>query len=326
MTDTGVTTYQCPYCRTSSSGADTTCPSCGAPVDVARRTTSGWTEQPPIPDMAKIQMGGSTMQILGKLAPAADIKLAAGEGVFFPQHSLLWQDTTVTVDTMSLKGGWDRMRGGLPVIMLTATGPGTISFSADRPGELVAIPVQAGSAIDVREHHTVAATTGLGFDWYDSGIWFMTRGDPNAGSQLGGAGILKMGMDLTGLGSDRDDRRDETEYHYPVGRPVDRYTAGDRPGLVLAQAGGNVFLRDLAEGENILVKPPAFLYKDPTVAWQMHVEFPHTGLKFWRSWGNRYLWLRLWGPGRVALQSSYEALEDPGTDFGDSCQFTQHLW
>jgi uncharacterized protein (AIM24 family) len=102
--------------------------------------------------------------------------------------------------------------------------------------------------------------------------------------------------------------------------------AGDQPGVVFVQSGGNSFFRELAEGENILVKPPALLYKDPSVAWQMHVEFPRAGMKFWRTWGNRYLWLRLWGPGRVALQSSYDRLEDPGTDFRDSSQFTQHMW
>ncbi|MDE3203761.1 MAG: AIM24 family protein [Acidobacteriota bacterium] len=324
MSDATVTSYTCPYCRSTSSGAETTCPSCGAPVDIARRTTSGWVEQPAIPDMTRIQMGGSTMQILGKLAPAADVRLAAGEGVMFPQHSLLWQEPSVQVDNLRLDGAWNRMRAGLPVVMLEAKGPGTISFSADRPGELVAIPVQAGSAVDVREHHMIAATSGLGFEWYDSGIWFVTRGSPGAGSQFGGSGLLKLGMDAV-LDSDRDDRN-ETEYHYPLGQFVDRFVARDRPGLVLAQAGGNVFLRDLADGESILVKPPALLYKDPGVAWQLHVEFPHAGMKFWRSWGNRYMWLRLWGPGRVALQSSYDRLEDPGTDFRDSCQYTQHMW
>ena len=79
-------------------------------------------------------------------------------------------------------------------------------------------------------------------------------------------------------------------------------------------------------GESILVKPPALLWKDTSVAMQMHVEFPHAGMKFWKSWGNRYLWLRLWGPGRIALQSSYDRLDDPGTDFRESCQFTQHIW
>ena len=62
------------------------------------------------------------------------------------------------------------------------------------------------------------------------------------------------------------------------------------------------------------------------VGMQLHVEFPHAGMKLWRTWGNRYLWLRLTGPGRVALQSCYERLEDPGTDFRESCAYSQHIW
>jgi uncharacterized protein (AIM24 family) len=320
--------YSCPYCRTTSSGAESTCPNCGAPVDVARRTTSGWTELPAIPDMTRVQLGHSRAQIVGKLVPAADIRLAAGEGVYFPGHNLLWQEPSVQVQAMSLRGGWDRMRAGLPLVMLEAEGPGTISFSHDSPGEIVVIPLQAGAAIDVREHQLVVATRGVSYDWYDSGIWFTTRGDESATTQAGGAGLLKLGMDLTGIGvGDRAERRDDqTTWHYPVGRQVDRFQAGDQPGAVLVQSGGNAFVRDLQDGESIMVKPPALLFKDPTVAWQMHVEFPHAGMKFWRSWGNRYLWLRLWGPGRVALQSSYDRLEDPGTDFRESCQYSQQVW
>jgi uncharacterized protein (AIM24 family) len=328
MTDTSVSSYTCPYCRSSSSGAGTTCPSCGAPVDVARRTTSGWTEQPAIPDMTRVQLGHSVAQILGKLAPAVDIKLAAGEGVYFPDHNLLWQEPAVDVGAMSLRGAWNRMRAGLPVLMLEARGPGVISFSHDSPGEMIAVPLEPGAGVDVREHHLVAATHGVNYDWYDSGIWFSARRDKGASTQSGGVGLLKMGLDLAGLDTgDRDDRRDdEIEYYYPVGRQVDRFTAGEQPGAVLVQVGGNAFLRTLDEGESILVKPPALLYKDPSVGMQMHVEFPGAGVQLSRTWGNRYLWLRLWGPGRVALQSSYERLEDPGTDFQDSCQYTQHMW
>ena len=206
MSDAGVTSYSCPYCRTVSSGAGSTCPNCGAPVDVARRTTSGWTELPPIPDMAKIQLGRSSAQILGKIAPAADIRLAEGDGVFFANGNLLWQEPAVDVSAMSLRGGWDRMRGGLPVVMLQAAGPGTISLSHDAPGELIVVPVEAGGAIDVHEHHMVAATLALGFDWYDTGIWFSTSGDRGAG-QMGGAGLLKMGLDLAGLGDMAEGRQ-----------------------------------------------------------------------------------------------------------------------
>jgi uncharacterized protein (AIM24 family) len=327
MADAG-TTYDCPYCRSTSSGAGTTCPNCGAPVDVTRRTTeSGWTELPAIPDMTRIQLGQSSAQILGKLVPAADVRLVAGDGVFFAQHNLLWQEPAVHVSAMSLRGAWDRMRAGLPVVMLQAEGPGTISFSHDSPGEMLALPIRPGSAIDVREHQMVAATLGVGYEWYDSGVWFTTSGDGGA-TQSGGAGLLKMGLDLAGMDlGGRDERRaNETRWHYPAGRHVDRFVAGERPGLVLVQVGGNAFIRDLADGEAILIKPPALLFKDPSVGMQLHVEFPAAGMKLWRTWGNRYLWLRVTGPGRVGVQSSYDRLEDPGTDFRESCQFTQHAW
>jgi uncharacterized protein (AIM24 family) len=348
------TEYKCPYCRISSTGAGATCPSCGAPVDVTRRTTtSGWTEMPAIPDMTRIQMGQSSAQIMGKLVPAADVRLAAGEGVFFPGHTLLWQEPGVQVTNMSLRHGWERMRAGLPVVMMEASGPGTISFSHDIAGEMLALPVQAGGAVDVREHQLVAATVGVGYDWYDSGIWFTTRGDAD-GMQSGAGGLLKMGLDLAGGGGGgglagalggggglggalggalggsagrRDDRQaNQDQTYYPAGWHVDRFTAGEKPGVVFVQCGGNAFVRDLAEGEQILVKPPAFLFKDPAVGIQMHVEFPAAGMKLWRTWGNRYLWLRVSGPGRIGLQSSYDRLDDPGTDFRESCQFSQHLW
>jgi len=332
MTDT-TTEYKCPYCRTSSTGAGATCPSCGAPVDVTKRTTtSGWTELPAIPDMTRIQMGQSSAQIMGKLVPAADIRLAAGEGVFFPGYNLLWQEPGVQVTNMSLRKSWDRMRAGLPVVMMQASGPGTISFSHDMAGEMLALPIQAGASVDVREHQLVAASLGVGYDWYDSGIWFTARVDGGS-TQSGGAGLLKMGLDMAGgaglggaMGRRDDQRADETQTYYPAGWHIDRFTAAEKPGVVFVQCGGNAFVRDLAEGEQILVKPPALLFKDPAVGIHMHVEFPAAGMKLWRTWGNRYLWLRVSGPGRVGLQSSYDRLEDPGTDFRDSCQFSQHLW
>jgi len=326
MSDTATSTYDCPYCRTTSTGAGTTCPNCGAPVDVARRTTSGWTELPAIPDMTRVQLGHSSAQIVGKLAPALDVRLAGEEGVFFPSHNLLWQDPSVEVSSLPLKGAWDRMRAGLPLVMLQARGPGTISFSHDSPGEMVVIPLEPGSAVDVREHCLVAATSSVGYDWFESGIWFSSRGE--GATQSGGAGLLKMGLDMAGLdlGGSDDSRQDEVSYHYPFGRYVDRFAASESPGAVIIQSGGNCFLRDLGDGESILVKPPALLYKDPSVNYQLHIEFPRAGLKFWRTWGNRYMWLRLFGPGRVALQSSYDRLEDPGTDFSDSCQYSQQAW
>ena len=50
---------------------------------------------------------------------------------------------------------------------------------------------------------------------------------------------------------------------------------------------GNVFIRPLQPGETILVKPTALLYKDSSVAMQLHIEHPGNSWRSWRSWGER---------------------------------------
>jgi uncharacterized protein (AIM24 family) len=318
------TTYTCPYCRQPSDGGAPSCPNCGAPLDIALRTTSGgWTELPPIADLTRLQAGHSTVEIEGEVAPVADWNLGAGEGVYFPHHKLLWQDAAVQLSAMPMSKPFTRMRAGLPLVMAQATGPGHVAFSHDSAGELIAVPLAAGAAIDVCEHRLVVATQGVGFDWNEANIWYSTSGRSSA-DQGAGVSLHKFGLDM--MGDDDNNRADETEWHYPMGRYLDRFTAGAQPGLVLLGAGGTAFIRDLAEGETLLVKPPALLFKDPGVAMQLHVEYPQAGMKFWRTWGNRYLWLRLWGPGRVGIESAYESSEDPGTDFRSTSQYTQHMW
>jgi uncharacterized protein (AIM24 family) len=318
MTDS----YTCPYCRQVSEAASGSCPWCGAPVDVRLRTTDGgWTEQPPIADMTRLQAGHSSVQIEGAMVPVADWTLAETDGVYFPHHVLLWQDPSVRLSTMPMSKPFSRLRAGLPLTMLQANGPGHIAFSHHSPGELIAIPLQPGKSIDVGEHRMLLATQGVNFDWLESNVWYSTNGRSSA-DQGAGMGVLKIGLDLAG----RDEGGNETEWHYPMGRYLDRFTAGEQPGLVMIHAGGNAYTRDLAQGETMLIKPPALLYKDPSVAVQLHVEYPAAGMKFWRSWGNRYLWLRVWGPGRVGIESCYNSEADPGTDFQSMSQATQHSW
>ena len=124
------------------------------------------------------------------------------------------------------------MMAGMPLIMTQAHGPGHIAFSRDCPGEMIALPLQPGQSIDVREHLFLVATGDVSYDWFPTNIWFTTK------------------------------EGDETETHYPIGMYMDRFTAHG-PGLLLLHAGGNVFVRTLAPGQTILVKPTAFLFKDP---------------------------------------------------------------
>jgi uncharacterized protein (AIM24 family) len=168
---------------------------------------------------------------------------------------------------MQLRGGWKRMFAGLPLVMTQAQGPGHIAFSRDAPGEVVALPIQPGTAVDVREHMFMVATSRVQYDWFNTNVWFQTQDG------------------------------DETETHYPLGMFMDRFSAASEPGLLLLHAAGNAFVRGLAQGETILVKPTALLFKDTTVGMQLHIEHPAGTWRSWRSWGERYMWVRLFSSG-----------------------------
>jgi uncharacterized protein (AIM24 family) len=105
----------------------------------------------------------------------------------------------------------------------------------------------------------------------------------------------------------------ESRWHYPLGRYLDRFTAGDSPGLLLLHGAGNVFERRLEAGQQILVKPTSLLFKDPSVTLNLLIEHPGGAWRtaFKKIWAQRCLWARLTGPGRVAVQSHYEHWEDP---------------
>src|SRR5439155_713966 len=127
-------------------------------------------------------------------------------------HVLLWKDPQVTVSTMPLRGGWKRLFAGLPLIMTQAQGPGHIAFSRDAPGEMVALPLQPGQAVDVREHVFMVATGQVTYDWFST------------------------------------------------------------------------------------------------------------------AWTQRYVWLRLYGPGRVAVQSAFKHMEDNGRNVNSTSPATQRRW
>jgi uncharacterized protein (AIM24 family) len=294
---TPTTTYTCPYCRIQSDGSSGTCPHCGAPVDVRERVSdSGWAEQPPIRDMARIHFSRSTCQIIGKYVPVAEMNLHDDDSVYFSHHVLLHTDPRVRLDTMRMAGGWNRMLAGMPLIMMTARGPGHIAFSADQPGETLAVPLQHNQAVDVLEHRFLVATTNVTYQWENSGIWFTTQ------------------------------KGDDQEYHYPLGRTMDRFWAQGGPGLLLLHAPGNTFIRDLAPGERILIQPSGLIWKDPTVRMTLHFEYPHGG--YWFSsarWQAKSVWLALHGPGRIAIQSVFERPEMVGQVM-TCCSSTTQVW
>jgi uncharacterized protein (AIM24 family) len=246
--------------------------------------------------MAKIQFGNSFCQIEGTYVPVADMNLAAGDGVYFTHHVLLWKDPQVQVTTLPLRGAWKRLFAGLPLIMTQAHGPGHIAFSRDAPGEMVAVPLHPGQAVDVREHLFLVATSNVVYDWGQTSLWYY-YGD---------------------------------ETYYPLGMYIDTFSAPQSPGLLLLHGSGNVFLRQLRPGETVLIKPRSLLFKDASVRLQMHVETWRGG-GAWLTGQHSSLWLRLHGPGRVAIQSAFEKLPEPSYstmrwNTGINVPLTRHDW
>lgn len=269
--------YICRYCRLPSDPSAVSCPNCGAPVDVkAIVSESGWVEQPPVRDMARLQFGQSRCQIEGSLVPVADFWLGAGEGVVFSHHSLLWT-SGAALEPWSKGSFFNRALAGMPMVLMRASGPGRVAISEDRPGEVVALPIPPGAGFVVREHTFLALSDGVEFTWKNSPVWLKIR------------------------------KGDETEYEYPLGPYLDIFSAPNgRPGLVLLHCPGNLFVRDLAPAQAVLVQPGSLVYTDTSVNYQLHIEYPATSGLSWRSYEYRTVWLRLTGPGRVAVRSIFE--------------------
>ncbi len=269
------TEYTCHYCKTTSIDPGRSCPACGGPIDVAAVVTrAGWEELPAIADMAHIQFGRSRVQIEGELVPVADFALHDDEEIWFNHHVLLWKDPQVHLERMSMSGGVKRVFAGIPLILCRAKGPGHIALSFDHSGEIVAVPLQQNQSIITLEHHFLGASSTIVYDYQQSPVWFRTRNG------------------------------DETETHYPMGRYIDEFTAKDGHGLLLLHAKGNVFRRELAAGEEVLVKGAALLYVDGGMAFSLHLEgVVNRGARLFGPNFSRFAWVRLQGPGRIAIQS-----------------------
>jgi uncharacterized protein (AIM24 family) len=291
----------CDWCGAPFQAGASSCSRCGAVLKAASiGADSGWVELPGRKDMAKLQFGNSFCQIEGAYVPVADFNLAGQDSVYFAHHVLLWKEQNVNITNMSMKGGWKRLFAGLPLIMTQAQGPGHIAFSQDTPGELVALPVHPGQEVDVKEHLFLVATGNVSYDWFSTGIWYTTQSG------------------------------DETETHYPLGMFMDRFQAAGTPGLLLLHAAGNVFVRQLGDGETILIKPRALIFKDPSV--QMHLHFEDSGSLqnafsfFSSSMTSRHMWLRLRGPGRVAVQSVFHRHDDIFGNLTGTSGATHRRW
>jgi uncharacterized protein (AIM24 family) len=216
--------------------------------------------------MARLHFSRSSCQISGAYVPVAEISLDATDSVYFSHHVLLHAEPSIGLDTMRMPDGWHRVLAGQPLVMMTARGPGHIAVSADDPGDTIAVPLAPGQVVDVREHHFLVATGNVQYHYAPSHLWLTSTYEHQKITQ------------------------------YPVGQFLDQFRADSEPGLVLLHAPGNTFVRDLAPGEQVLIKPRSLIWKDQTTRMSLHTEHSAGGRGY-------NLWVKLQGPGRAAVSS-----------------------
>ena len=177
------------------------------------------------------------------------------------------------------------MLAGMPLIMMTRAGPGHIAFSADEPGETLAVPLQHNQAVDVVEHRFLVATGNVSYQWENSG-------------------------DLVHH-PERGRHRSTTTRS---ARPWTGSAAKGGPGLLLLHAPGNTFIRDLRPGERILHPAQRADLEGPDGPDVPALRVPARAATGSARPGGRPRpsWLTLQGPGRVAIQSVFERPEMVG--------------
>ena len=143
---------------------------------------SGWVEQPPIRDMARIQFGQSYLPDRGHHVPVADFNLRArGLDLLLPPRPAL-DRAAVRLTQHAAEGRVEpEARRAAADHGGRRAAPGTSRCRTITPGEIVALPLQHGQQIWVREHRFLAATGNISYDWYPSDIWFTTGQDSTTG-------------------------------------------------------------------------------------------------------------------------------------------------
>ena len=58
-----------------------------------------------------------------EIVPVVEVSLAAGEGVYFEHHVLLWKEERVPLEVLPLQGMFKRLLAGMPLVITTATVP-----------------------------------------------------------------------------------------------------------------------------------------------------------------------------------------------------------
>jgi uncharacterized protein (AIM24 family) len=204
-------------------------------------------------------------RVEGELVPVLHMGLDGQMPVYFEHHVILWKSPTLEVGMHQMKGAFKRIIAGMPIFMTEARGPGEIAFSRDGVGHIIAMHLQQGQGIVVREHQFLAATANVEYTF----------------NRVKGIGNMLFGG---------------------TGFFVDSFVATAGEGVVWLHGYGNVFDKTLGPGEAIDIEPGGWIYRDYSVQMQQQVYGLKTGI-FGGS-GN-LIFNRFIGPGRVGVQSMY---------------------
>jgi uncharacterized protein (AIM24 family) len=184
---------------------------------------------------------GLRYRLEGELVPVLHMALEGNVPVYFEHHVLLWKYPTMQIGLHPLKKGLKRRAfGGMPLLLLQAESGGEIAFSRDAPGHIVALHLQAGDGVVVREHQFLAATGNVEYDYS------RIKGFAN---MIYGGGFF-----------------------------VDQFFAGGHEGVVWVHGYGNVFEKRLEPGETIDIEPGGWLFRDHSVEMTQELYGFKTGL------------------------------------------------
>jgi uncharacterized protein (AIM24 family) len=222
-----------------------------------------------------LQLGDLRITVEGDLVPVANVELGVTHTIYFEHHILLRKQPEVTIGYRSRKGMSRRFFAGTPIFLSEARGPGNIALSRESVGQVVALPLAPGEAIDVREHQFLLATSSVDY------------------------GYVSVGGVATALFTRSGSR---------TGLFVDRFAGQGQSGLVLLHGYGNVFEKWLEPGEMLDVEPGAWLWKDARVRMTATslVGAGHGGMVGALSnmmTGDTVALNRFIGPGRIGIQS-----------------------
>jgi uncharacterized protein (AIM24 family) len=226
--------------------------------------------------MGAIRVCDMTITVEGDLVPVANVELGPICFIYFEHHILLWKQPDIRIAFRSRRDMARRFFAGMPIFLSEARGPGNLAVSRESVGQIVALPLGPGQAIDVREHQFLLATDSVEY-----------------GSAAVGGGVA------TALFTRPNSR---------AGLYVDRFTGRGEGGLVLLHGYGNVFEKLLAPDEALDVEPGAWLWKDAGVRMGVTnlMGSGHGGLI--GALGNAMAGAsvslnRFTGPGRIGIQS-----------------------